>query len=494
MDEETNDFKDTSENKTFLDSKGKISKGNLEDSSKEKLFNNLIDTAEIRLFHVEIILFQFLVLFLNGIHMTTMSALYIPIQNFYSLNDFDMIWISNSGIISVGVGSILSNYSKLVPSRLIGVKVFTFIILVTNIIIGMFSNIYIFIFSRIILCISLGIVMLIMNNILCEMLPIKNRSLFMTIASLGFTSGCMFLNVMSLFITPNLEIENLHILLLVMSIPAFFIWTVFMLRMEDSPRNLILNNKTDEAIRVLEKIIQRRVAESEREILLKEINRSSNNSLERKLSSMFQRKFIVITLLLVIIWTANSYVAYGGYVVLTLVKKEINKNLNPNKLSNNDVIEEVNYNKIIKDTLFVYLISSPGCLLAGFITETKFFGRKITIFIGFLFMGIFCLVGIIFEQNFCLFLGLSTFFMNFTFSGANNYSTEIYPTKIRDKSIGFLYFTYRVGAVLSQSGAMDFYKAHYMLPYYVFVVICIATSIFTLCLPYDTNGKPLDIE
>lgn len=488
------DYLEVSDEKSLLDTNEKSVDEKVEDPKPESLLNKLIESAGYRPIHYEIILFQFLVVVLGGIYMTLMSSLYIPVQNFYSLNDYQMVVISSPIFLAIGIGSFISGNEILVPNRPFAIKLYTFIIFACSLTIALFPNMWVFIFVRLILCVALGIIMPVMANILCEVLPVKNRSLYLVLCSMGFTVGVIFLNVTMLIVMPGMEKEKLNTVLLIISVPSLIIFIIFMVRIKDSPRNLILNDRTEEGFAIFENIIQRQLNEHERQVIKRDITGGVNKSVEKKLSSIFNDKFLLITTLMIFIWIINSFVAYGSSIILSLTIEQIDINNMENNTNNTytpgDVLKE--NNKVIKDTIFIYLLSSPGYILSAFLTEIKLFGRKMTTFFGFFFIGIFCFLATMFQSKFRFLYGCASFFMSVSFSGANSYTSEVYPTKIRDVATGFLYFCSRSSGFISQFIAVMLYKIHYMAHFYTVVVLCFVACFLTYMLPYDTHGMSLD--
>jgi MFS family permease len=454
------------------------------------LMDKLVEELGYTKPHYLIIIFTWLIFFIEGIHVTLISNMFIPIQKYFELQDFMMSLISSLLFLSVGLGSLLTMKTVLIGKRNSTIILYTLLIFVISLLMGIFKNFYLFITLRFILGVCLGAVRPLIFNLLCEYLPIKYRSFFMILSTSSFYLGAIFSNVVMLIIMPNLEPEKIFTVFFIISIPTLIIGIILFLMLEESPRYLIINNHEDEGFIILEKILQKEVSYEERKIIVFQLKENDNNkNVENSFSGIFNYKFRLVTIILIILWMINAYIVYGGSLALSLTLKYIEE-LNGGK-KNLSVNENL---QIIKKQILVYVITLPGSLLAAVMTETKFFGRKMTIFSGFLLMGIFNTISVIDVKRFHIYNGISGFFNALSFCGCGTFSSEYYPTKIRDFAVAFLNFTARIAALSSQFIAVWLYKIHYLGMFYSVILVCIIATFITFILPYDTYRKPLDYD
>jgi sugar phosphate permease len=329
------------------------------------------------------------------------------------------------------------------------------------------------------------------QNLLCESLPIKFRSFYMVLTGASFNLGAIFLNSTMYMVMPNLEKEKLHNVILLVSLPNLIFAIILFFKLEESPRNLIINNREEEGFFILEKMIYRKLNEEEKNIISTQIKEGGENkNMDRSFRSIFNDKYRLITIILICLWVVNSFIVYGGSIALSLILKFIEEK---NAQAVNAKKSTTNSN-IIKDQILIYVISVPGSLIAAYMTESKMFGRKMTIFTGFLFIAFFSICAILNIKNFHIYFGLSGLFIALSFSGVSSYSSEVYPTKVRDLAVGLLYFCTRISGFSSQFLAVWLFKIYYLGQTYVCIALCCVACVLTLMLPYDTHGKALDSD
>lgn len=475
------------------------SKLDIKKNKEFPLMDQLINNFGYTSIHYKTILFTCLVLFLDGIHMTLLNSTFIPFQKYFDLSQVQVSFISSSMFLAVGCGSLLTLFPSLIIERLQALTRFTFLIFILNLIQGLIPALSVFIITRALIGMSIGILLPLTFNLLCEILPIKNRSLAMISTGIFFGLGAIYVNIFMYWFIPRLEKEGLYSVYLSLSIVPFIIAVVFYLYLQESPRSLILHNKINEAFIILEKMINKKLSPKEKEIIVTQVKSGANkhNDKDVKLSSIFKGKYKRITIILILIWMFNSYLTYGGTITFSLVEKYIEDNNNASKLADTDNTDSYDVNNgssIIIDQILVYLVSSPGSLIAGLMTEIKIFGRKMTTLIGFMFIGIFSTFCVINVNNFSIYFAFSAFFISFSFNASTSYSSEVYPTNLRNKAVGFLNFCTRVAGFVSQFVAVELFEMHYLAQIYFSIAVCFIACLITYSLPYDTHGRALDTD
>lgn len=455
------------------------------------LMDQLVEKAGYTKTHFYMISFACLILFLDGIQMCLFSSTFIPFQKLHNLSQFYMSLISSSMFLAVGFGSFLTTKESMVKNRKDTLIKYTFLMFVMSFSIGIFQNLFIFILCRLFIGMCIGIILPMNSNLLCEFLPIKYRSFFMVITGTFFNLGVIFLNSIMYIIIPNLEHEKLLLVYLIVSFPNLIVSIILFFKLEESPRYLIIHHREQEGFEILEKIIKRNLNHDEKRIITTQLRGRDDNSerhVKKSIKIIFDPKYQLITVILMALWVINSFIAYGGSISMSLVLKYIEE-------ANGIKIQKVNSNmNIIKDQIMIYAISLPGNFLAASMTESKYFGRKKTMFTGFLFIGIFTLYSTFNLNNFHILNGLAGLFISLTFSGCSTYTSEVFPTKIRSQAVGFLYLCTRISGFSSQFIAIWLFKVYYLGMCYATIFICFIACVFTYLLPYDTNGKPLDCE
>ena len=453
---------------------------NEENKIKTPVIDKLLSEGNYSSYQITVIFFACFIMFIDGIHMSLLSSLFIPTKEFFKATEMKMSFISSILFLGVGSGSIFSSFGTKICPRTHLINISLLLTSVLTLSLTMVVDINIYIIVRFSLGFVIGILIPIVMNVMCEYLPIQGRSFIIISVGIWFNFAVIFLNVIMLYVMPNLEFEKLSTIYVIISCPIFLITVYFLIYLKESPRSLILDRKFDEAIIILEDIIKRSLTPDEKETLFSEANNSiSDNVLRGDFCSLFSKEFVVITWISVSIWAISSFVIYGGLFTLSMLLKNVMKETN---------------NQTIKSQIYIYVLSSPGCLIAAFLTETKFFGRKFTTLIGFILIALINVVGIIDNARISTYFGFMGIFIGISFNAIGCYNCEVYPTKIRDMALGFLYSSMRFSGFLSQYISMLLMLINPLSLFYLTVVLGIISAYLTYLLPYDTYGRPLDIH
>jgi len=194
---------------------------------------------------------------------------------------------------------------------------------------------------------------------------------------------------------------------------------------------------------------------------------------------LFTKKYLRTSLLLSIIWFSTSFLNFG--LLYTLPKIF-------DKVSNNN--KEDSMRKMIKTMLMV----TPSAILRGYITEIKFLGRKNTLGLGF-FGGLINSILCFFITSYLhFFSGLLKFSIHISSGTVSIYTSEVYPTEIRSLAIGFGTSITRIGAFMSSYACEIFDGFTPKGSFLMFGITCFICWICSLCLKYETLGKPLDFD
>ena len=136
-----------------------------------------------------------------------------------------------------------------------------------------------------------------------------------------------------------------------------------------------------------------------------------------------------------------------------------------------------------------------GCIIGGVLCEIPYFGRKKTIFLGFIICCISLLLILIIGEDF--FTELYSVYLAFVLVSFNvflTYIVEVYPTRLRDISSGFLFGCLRMSGFLSQYFYLSINHFHFLLPYFFSMLIAFLAACFAYKLPYETCDQPLDFS
>ena len=435
------------------------------------------------------IFLTFLVISVEGLHMSLFSSMIIPFTSYYNLNESNVKFLSSILFLGVGLGSLTSGYISSKYSRPYSINCCLFLIFISNLLLAFSENLFCFAACRFIIGISLGLIVPVSLNLLTECLPIKNRSLVLTCIWIAFSIGNLYNLILMLNLMPFLQKEYVFQTLLFLSLLPLFTLIISLIYLQDSPRNLIMNFKEEEALKILEHLNENTINDISRskiiaETRLNNYNNNDNNSLETtnevELKDLFSKKYKKLTSILTIIWFLNSVIGYGPVLVASLT------------LSSLGVKESITNNEIILNQIMICVICSPSCYIGGVLSEVSFLGRNkstiLSYFISILFM---CLC-ILDPSSFTVMFGLSIAFSGISFNINTTYTCEVYPTKIRDNALGFLFFSTRLGGFISQILYLYLNDLNIWAPYYFTIFITFVNIYFVYILPYETLGQPLD--
>ena len=157
--------------------------------------------------------------------------------------------------------------------------------------------------------------------------------------------------------------------------------------------------------------------------------------------------------------------------------------------------KEHNYPKILIGQFISAFVSMFGCIIGGVLCEIPYFGRKKTIFLGFIICCISLLLILIIGEEF--FTELYSVYLAFVLVSFNvflTYIVEVYPTRLRDISSGFLFGCLRMSGFLSQYFYLSINHFHFLLPYFFSMLIAFLAACFAYKLPYETCDQPLDFS
>ena len=456
---------------------------------------------------IQIIIINSIVMFMDGVHMTLMSSILIPIKNAFFISDMFVSLISSFMYILVGLASYISGFPYITKNKAYYVKTSFLILFVSTGCMSIFFNIYIFIICRIVQGICVGLTMPICISILCEVMPINKRSPMLIFTGVFFLIGSCFNCVTAYLILPeNLEGGKLYIVFCILTIISLFSYIYVNKYFVDSPRSLILKGEDEIGFEILSCIINNIDYYNNDEFCLergREVNfiiteeakkdiknqiLESNKNQEAELSTLFNSNFRKTTILLILITTVNAFVLYGSTFITSIAFKKI-KEVNG---ENSETKTPDKINSILIEQMIVYLFTFPSLIIAGYLSEHKLFGRKRTMAFGYGLTFIFIILGFFNLKHFFYFFGLSAFFITLSFQSSATYYCEIYPTKIRSLSLGFHNLNTRIAGFFSQPVAVYLTNINYLGQFWFSLVLCIVGFYCSLVLPVDTRGRNLD--
>lgn len=450
--------------------------------------NNIISKGFFTLYPLLSLFTTFSFMLVDGIEMCIFGLLIIPIEKYFNTKYIIIQCLSSILFIGVAIGSFLSGYITKIIGRTLCLKSAFIIIGFVHFLTGIFFILPIFFISRLITGICLGIYLPVTMNILTEYLPIKFRGFYLMFIWCIFNLGLIVLICISKKIMPTLEENDVSYVYNKTSIIPIILSCFVLFFLFDSPRNLIImgeNINIDEGIKILENMNKKPLTEIERDSIIKQVTLTKENKYyEKNLKVLFDKTFLKTTVILIILFLVIGFGYYGILVISTKTSKIINKN---------KIIEE--QGKEIYFTQLSFAIVSFICLfINGFIMEIKYFGRKILIIVYLIGSSIVLAPILFYEKMFTSMVSISLAFNFLSCSVGMAYIVEIYPTKIRDLSSGFLFMVYRFSCFLSQFIFLGLFKINYKLPYIFMCLVGISCGLIGFLLPYESQGRSLDAK
>lgn len=445
--------------------------------------NELITPIEYGPMQIKMIFLAFLIVLIEGIHLTMHSSMLIPIKELYHLDTGDIIIMSASMYIGVGFGSFSAGFLAKILGRRQKIVLLSGVLAIFNILLGLIENYFFFSVLRFIIGILIGATVPTAINMLCEYLPLEFRGFYLVTIWSGLSVGTAIPNIIMLFTMPNFEPNGVGSTILITSIAPLLYVILAHYFLEDSPRNLVTRNKVDKAVDLIEQHRKESLPEDSINLLAAKGNESQEHPHKGHLKEIFVGDYLVVTVAFIVTWFINSVISYGPILILSLTLKELDIQ---DAKSNN-------YHSIIVQQIIVALIYSVGYFLAGSLCELPSIGRKKTIILGYSGTILFIALGLVFTRYFSMWFGIYQASVAL-FNTTTIFSAEVYPTKVRDMALGFLFFMTRIGGCTSQILYILLNDFGIFFPYYFTIVMAAVALVATWVIPFETHGKDLDIH
>lgn len=475
---EKNDFNDFEENddskKFILDQNNvNITYNSIENKSAKEIIDNLPFSK----YHMTILILVLSVLAVEGTEITFVSYIIIPLRKYMNCSSFELEITAAMGYVGLGIGHFLIillikkfDRRTIIVYSLITMNIFRIISIFT-------LNIVVFSTIRFANGVLLGIAIPICLNILSEYLPVKNRTLLLNSVHGGFYVGNIFLLTIQIIVMPNYEENMIVTILLCVWFLTFIVTVAFIFLLEDSPRNLILNNQVNKGISIYRNILKssgKVLPNSKKDEIVKYINNSNKQVTDISFEQIYKRN-MTNSIVLSCLWFGNSILREGLKLIFTETLKFLDLASNTNIIRNH-----------------IYL--SLGCLVCivifSIITEYKL-SLKYTMIVCLAISFIFTLLGVIFVKHLNIFICFTIAFIVTANTAICTYSQFYYSTKMRDAAFGVFNFYKRLGGVFSQFLFMGLLGLNPLIPYYLAVSL-VGINIFGTFFLEDINKDLYD--
>jgi len=359
---------------------------------------------------------------------------------------------------SMFLGWIADNYGRktvLFPS--------IFVCLVVGLLSAFVPNLIFFTLCRLIVGLSLPGTALQMFIIISEFVGGKHRPKAGLTLWIFLTVAFCLVGIKAYFI------RRWKILFVVCTAPYFFV-LLFYKFIPESVRWLRLQNRTEDALEVFQRIAFWNKTKLEDGINLKDTSNELRVFRSSPLDLFRKRSLLKKTLIQGYAWMASGMIFYG----LSLSADDLGGSL------------YLNY-------ILVSLVELPAILIAMYSCER--FGRKTTIAVPMLLGGLLCGLqaitqpGIVDNTSLKILLALlGKMFITMSFDSIYTWSAELYPTELRAEGLGFCQVTSRLGAAIAPWTVKGFRVLHRSAPFLVMCVLAVISAATLWILP-ETKGK-----
>jgi MFS family permease len=441
-----------------------------------KLIDQIICNYGYGFNNITIILGSIFIISVSGYYTTFFSTTVLAYQHLYNFADEDLMHIATIFYIlkilgSVTVGQMtarLGRYNIIITSLLI---------LTINNILSAFNEetkSYIYL-NRIITGYFSGCIETVVTNILCEYLPLDFRGFILTFVWTGWSLGQILPNIIMLYTMPKYEVAGLSETKLLCTIIPLNALVFCLFFFDDSPRSYIFNNHTDKGLKILKRFTNKKFTDEDKAKLISEIQSGVNKNTDASVFELFNKEYLLLTFIILFLNFISNMLYDGFSFIISFTLNDINKSEN-----------------VLWDAIQIIAFSIPSCLFAGIITEVKYFGRKFCNFMGYILLIISIVLAISFPAYISIFFGFYYIFICFGNIVIITYTSEIYPTKIRDLASSMGFVSANTGSMLSQICYFQLHKISTLAPFWFTLLVSILCAVLSYMLPYETYHRPLD--
>ena len=455
------------------------------DKTKFTLLDKLINDYGYGWEVNKIIFSAFLCFILNGYLTTSYCSFMLGFKKKFDLTNSQISFIGMGFCLSKFITNFLIGFITNLLGRMFVLKFALIATFIFNLLISLFCEYYFIVVVEFLNGIFAGVFEITSFNVACEFIPVKFRGWILLTIWNGYNVGFLFRNLIMMKTMPKHNPDGLPKTLYLCSLVILFCTIFGCAFYTDSPRNYIINNKKQDAIKILKKM--KKDDNYFTEIIQKEIYESVPPKTISSFSLMnykevFEHGMFLTGILLLSICFNGTMINDGFQLVLNLILEKV-------KASD----KSAHTRSVLMENIIINSVALPSNLIIGAFTEFKILGRKNTQSIGYIIMGL-VMIPVIYNPN-----NASTFFIFFMFftcitNMVNVYVSEVYPTKIRDWALGMIQGSGYLGSFIAQ---YLFVYLNDLSVYYcpiLFFVLCVINGIFCYLLKVETINKPLDLN
>lgn len=442
-----------------------------------KLIDQIICKYGYGFNNITIIIGSIFIISVSGYFTTFFSTTVLAYQRLYKFKDEDLMFIATLFYLFKILGSITVGQMTARLGRY-NIIIVSLVVLTANNLLSPFyedSERYIYL-NRVITGYFSGCIETIVTNILCEYLPLAYRGFILTFVWTGWSLGQILPNLIMMYIMPKYEVNGLSETKLLCAIIPLnaLIYSLFFF--DDSPRSYIFKNQAEKGLKILNRFTDKAITDEDKAKLVSELHSGINkDDSDASISELFKGENLLLTMIILVLNLFSNMLYDGFSFIISLTLNDINQSEN-----------------VLQDAIVIIAFSIPSCLFAGIITEVKYFGRKFCNFIGYVLLILSITLAIIFPKYISLFFGLYYVFISFGNIVIITYTSEIYPTKLRDLASSMGFVSANLGSMLSQICYLQLHKVGTFAPFWFTLTVGVLCCLLSYLLPYETYQRPLD--
>lgn len=318
-------------------------------------------------------------------------------------------------------------------------------------------------------------------SLFMEYCPTKWRGLTMTLMNLYWVVGAIFVSILAWIIMPvrsQTGNHNWRILVGIAGTPGILIF-LSRIFVPESPRYCMVHGRMEEAEKIVQDISKMNKSPPPKGKLVFHCKKT-NHSFWSSLIGLFDRRIVLTTLLLWIIWFCLSYGSWGfGFIIPIIFDR-----LNPGR----------DKSFVYRDTLIMISVGVLGYFVVALIINR--IGRRWLMGITFVIAGIFtCLVAASSNATYVLIMAiLINFFSSAPWSIIYTYTPEVYPTELRSTGVGACAVFTRLAGTITPLCGESLLGVGFIWPFITYGIALLIAGIGSLLLPIETLNRPLQDE
>jgi MFS family permease len=363
---------------------------------------------------------------------------------------------------------------------------------------GSFDDIWLFIILQSIFGIVVGIFSPLSHTIMAEITPLKYRGKYMVLLGVNHVIGQIVCVLVAMLTLDSLDSGNWKALMIgSVTIPALLAWIASICFLDESARHEMVLGNYSNGIAILRKMYEDnmgqtgdRLMTSEEEEQLITSYRSPPKKVDSKIVetnnsvqvfSLFKDELKMVTPFVWLNWFTNSLTFFGVTYLLPTTYLLLSKQTDGNSSKSGGLT--------VSGLIYPCIMELPSMFVAALLVDLKGFGRKNSLAGTFFLGGIFCVIAYCeVYPSFQFWISSTKFFFALAFTLNYQLTSELYPTKIRGRSMGMASAFGRVGGILMPYVTEVLSEKGILLPYLVFGIFSLGASLGTYSLPYDTSG------